>query len=227
MTTRKNKAVAKAPAIEKNDTLLVEEQSGKTEARNLADVSLDPAAHAMAAARLYNKGTFGEQSLTETYQALNDHVKAAAHGDLSHQRAMLAAQADALNAIFTEMARRAAVNMGEYINATQLYLRLGLKAQTQCRAPIEALDRLANGHVQTVKHVHINEGGQAVIADQFHHHAGGQRNAETADQPYEQCTCGPAMLGQDPLGNGVPITGVEGQTALSPSRRAVTGCAEG
>jgi hypothetical protein len=212
-------AKAKTPAIGKNHTLLVEEQSGKTEARNLADVSLDPAAHGMAAARLYNKGTFGEQSLTDTYQALTDHVKAAAHGDLSHQRAMLAAQADALNAIFTEMARRAAVNMGEHINATQLYLRLGLKAQTQCRATIEALDRLANGHVQTVKHVHINEGGQAVIADQFHHHAGGGANAESDEQSHEQRACGFPLFGEDPFGHPLPAASDERQATLSPSWR--------
>ena len=51
----------------------------------------------------------------------------------------LTAQAVALDAIFNEMARRAALNMGEYINAAETYLRLGLKAQAQCRATLQTL----------------------------------------------------------------------------------------
>jgi hypothetical protein len=37
---------------------------------------------------------------------------------------------------------------------------------------IEALDSLTSGRVQTVKHVHVNEGGQAIVADEFHQHRG-------------------------------------------------------
>lgn len=216
MTKRKTKTTA--PAAKPADQLQIAEVPGKSETRRLADISVEPAAHAMAAARLYNKGSFGEQGVTDIYDAVSDHVKAAERGDLSHQRAMLAAQADALNAIFTEMARRAACNMGEYLNATQLYLRLGLKAQAQCRATIEALDRIANGHVQTVKHVHVNEGGQAVIADQFHHHTGGKENGESVEQPHAPGTgatsAGSALPSPDPLGNGMPITSRERQPAL-------------
>jgi hypothetical protein len=49
-------------------------------------------------------------------------------GDLSAVEATLTAQAAALNAIFSELARRAALNMGEYLPATETYLRLALKA---------------------------------------------------------------------------------------------------
>lgn len=58
-------------------------------------------------------------------------------------RGLLVSQALALNAISAELARRAAANMGSNLPATESYMRLALKAQTQSRASIEVLDRLA------------------------------------------------------------------------------------
>jgi hypothetical protein len=203
------------------DKLFVEAEPGKSEERRFADISLDPAAHAMSATRLFNKGSFGEQHTTELFVSLTDKGKAAAAGDLSHQKSMLAAQADTLNSVFTEMARRAAINMGEYIGATETYMRLGLKAQAQCRATIEALDRLSSGRVQTVKHVHVSEGGQAIVADQFHQHTGGQKSGESAEQPHATGTAGesPALSGPDPLGPAVPIASGEGKAEVPHARR--------
>ena len=170
--------------------LSVARQTGKSDQRNLAEIALEPAAHAMATARLFNAGSFGSKiEETETYLALNDEIKAVANGDLSHHRALLAGQAIALNSIFTEMSRRAALNMGGYLQASETFMRLALKAQTQSRATIEALDRLANGREQTVRHVHVNEGGQAVIADEFHHHTGGQENEQSSEH-IEHCESG-------------------------------------
>jgi hypothetical protein len=174
----------------------------------------------MAATRLFARGTFGDLAINDLYEAHIDTCKAAKAGDLSHQKAILAAQADALNSIFTEMARRAALNMGEYIGATETYLRLGLKAQAQCRANIEALDSLTSGRVQTVKHVHVSEGGQAVIADSIHHHAGGKENAESNEQPHATGAAGtcPPLLGHDAQGSGLPISSSEGQPAMQNAR---------
>ena len=76
---------------------------------------------------------------------------------------------------------------------------------------------------QTVRHVHVNEGGQAVIADQFHHHAGGKENGQTADQPHATATgaagSGPAMLGHNAHGNGVPIPSDQGAEQVPDARR--------
>jgi hypothetical protein len=64
--------------------------------------------------------------------------------------------------------RLLAWSMGTYSQATERYARLALKAQANCRATLEALARLQQPREQTVKHVHINQGGQAVVADHFH-----------------------------------------------------------
>ena len=87
----------------------------------------------------------------------------------------------------------------------------------------EALANLHQPREQTVRHVHVNEGGQAVIADQFHHHAGGHQNAESAEQPHAAGTgaagSGPAMLGHDAQGNGLPIPVDQGGEAMPNARR--------
>ena len=215
----------KKPATDNPDSLRVDTKPGTTSERRLAEVALDPAAHGMATAQDFTKNAFGKQSVTDTYQIVQEAIAAAEKGDHSRQRAMLAGQSIALNTIFTEMARRAACNMGEHLKATELYMRLAFKAQAQCRATVEALDRLTNGHVQTVKHVHVAEGGQAVIADQFHNHDGGLKNGQIAEQPHGTGPVGtsPALYGPDPFGSGVPISGDQGQEAMPVARGAVTG----
>jgi hypothetical protein len=100
-------------------------------------------------------------------------------------------------------------------------MRLGLKAQAQCRATIEALDRLTSGRVQTVKHVHVNEGGQAIVADQFHQHTGGQKSGQSAEQPHATGEAGEsaALSGPHPLGEAVPIPGGERESEVPHARR--------
>lgn len=88
---------------------------------------------------------------------------------------------------------------------------------------LEALAKLHLPREQTVRHVHVNEGGLAVIADQFHHRAGGQRNAEPAEQPHAAGTgtagTSAALSSPDPIGNGVPVPGRKREAALPNARR--------
>ena len=100
-----------------------------------------------------------------------------------------------LDTMFTEMTRRMAPNMGEHLAATEIYARIALKAQAQSRATLEALAKLHQLCNQTVRHVHVNEGGQAVIADQVHHHAGGVENGKSIKQSHapEAANAGAAL----------------------------------
>ena len=142
-------------------------------------------------------------------------------GDLSFASAMLASQAITLDAMFTELARRAANNMGEYLNAGERYGRLAMKAQSNCRATLEALAKLHQPREQTVRHVHVNDGGQAIVADQFHNHAGGAENEKSVNQSDATGPAGTiaALPSPDPFGSGVPIPGGEGQAAMQDARR--------
>ncbi len=86
----------------------------------------------------YNK-EFGEMSINTLVADLGKLCELANNGDLSRAEALLTAQAHTLDAIFNNLGRRAALNAGEYMGACETYLRLALKAQSQCRATLEAM----------------------------------------------------------------------------------------
>jgi hypothetical protein len=210
-----------------NNALTVKPTPDETGAQAMARLLLEPdVRHALTASEFAGKA-LGNRIEGPGIMDFVDHVQRvsgnAEAGDLALASRLLAAQAITLDAMFTELARRVALNMGEYINAAESYGRLALKAQSNSRATLEALAKLHQPREQTVRHVHVNEGGQAVIADQFHHHAGGHRNAESAEQPHAAGTgpagSGPAMLGHDAQGNGLPVPGDNGCEAMPDARR--------
>ena len=76
---------------------------------------------------------------------------------------MLAAQAQTLDVIFNEYARLARLNTFGHTSAAESFMRLGLKAQTQCRATIETLAAIKNPpNVAFVKQANISNGPQQV-----------------------------------------------------------------
>ena len=100
---------------------------------------------------------------TESIAELRKKAEKVQAGDLSGMESLLVAQAIALDSIFTELARRAALDMGEYINAADTYMRLALKAQSQCRTTVEALAEIKNPRpVAFVKQANIANGPQQV-----------------------------------------------------------------
>ncbi|NJC04587.1 hypothetical protein GGQ97_000380 [Sphingomonas kaistensis] len=152
----------KASEAAKKDQLRVADDAGKSPERRMADTAVHPAVSAAATVLNFAKGTFGKLEITETVEALNDNVAAVKSGNLSGPEAMLVSQAHALNAIFTELARRSALNMGEYIEASEKYMRLALKAQAQCRATLETLGTLKNPPVVIARQANISAGPQQV-----------------------------------------------------------------
>jgi hypothetical protein len=98
---------------------------------------------------------------------------------------------------------------------------LALKAQANCRATLEALARLHQPREQIVKHVHVNQGAQAVVADRFHHHDGGRKNGKSVEQSDATGATGQraALPCPDPLGNRVPVSRREGEAAMQDAWR--------
>ena len=72
------------------------------------------------------------------------------------------AQAVALNAMFTQLAHRAQINLGQYLDASERYLRLALKAQGQCRATLETLAVIKNPPTVFARQANIAHGPQQV-----------------------------------------------------------------
>jgi hypothetical protein len=146
---------------EKN--LRVTNQEGKSRARILAELVVTPTVLNASTVTCFAKGMAGEIDITEAIVVMTEKVVKVKAGDLTDVETTLVAQAMALDAVFNEMARRAPANMGEYLNATETYLRLGLKAQAQCRATLQTLAEIKNPQPVTfVRQANIANGPQQV-----------------------------------------------------------------
>lgn len=155
--------MSKEPAkTSKANTLTVDRDPKKHKEQVHADLALNPAVNAAVLVQLFGKGTLGPLELGETLEAVMENVRSVKKGDMSGPEAILVSQASALNSIFTELARRAAANMGEYIDAADRYLRLALKAQAQCRATIETLAEMKNPRLVIARQANIANGPQQV-----------------------------------------------------------------
>jgi len=226
--TRAKAAKAKPaqPAPGPNNTFQVTQTATEDPGFAMARAILAPDfRHAVTASQV-NKAKFGEMSggavgLGDYAEAIRVKGNQAAKGELEFVSRMLAAQAVTLDNVFTELARRMALNMGEHLNATDIYARHAMKAQAQSRATLEALAKLHQPREQTVRHVHVGQGGQAVVADEFHHHAGGAENGKSNDQSHAARDPGavPALPCPDPLGDAVPIPGGAREATLQDARR--------
>jgi len=211
------------PSGEKGKLEIVKRKDEKV-GRTLARVTLDPQTRNASLAMTYGTQMFGDglvPELMETSAVLGEEIQQAMKGDLSLATRVFTSQSFALDALFTEMARRAGLNMGQYPEAADRYMRLALKAQSACRTTLEALAKLHQPREQTVKHVHVNSGGQAVVADTIHQIAGGNENAKTNEQSLATAADGKsaALPSPDPLGDGVSITSREEQAAMQDARR--------
>lgn len=110
-----------------------------------------------------HSGVAGGTELNELVKSTRAVVGRAAKGETDQADGLLTSQAIALNAVFLEMSRRAALNMGQHMGAMETYMRLALKAQSQCRTTLETLAEIKNPRaVAFVKHANIAGGHQQV-----------------------------------------------------------------
>jgi hypothetical protein len=95
---------------------------------------------------------------------LSAQVAAVNRGDMSRAEAMLIAQAHTLDELFANLARRSSSNIGAgYLDAADRYMRLALKAQSQCRTTLETLAEIKNPRaVAFVRQANISHGPQQV-----------------------------------------------------------------
>ena len=138
------KAKGKPDAANPNtNTLTVLAKPGDTESVTIARTLLRPCVQAASTLKKYTEWMVGAD-LTGLVEELDAQAKAANDGDLKRPEGMLMIQAHTLDAIFNSLAQRAALNMGEYLDAADRYMRLALKAQSQCRATLETLAAVKN-----------------------------------------------------------------------------------
>jgi len=139
-------------------------QDDASEARihnhNSARAVLDPTIQAAFTLTQYGK-LFGSPDLGALVSSLSEQASACSEGDMKRTETMLTSQAHTLDAIFNNLAR-CAIN-ADYVDHFDRYLKLALRAQSQCRATLEAISAIKNPPVMGyVRQANIAHGPQQV-----------------------------------------------------------------
>lgn len=116
----------------------------------------------ISAAAIMEKWSPDTYDVNVLAEELAVQVKAVNHGDMQRTEGILISQAQALDAIFVNLMRRS-VNQ---TNAAhwEMYMRMGMKAQSQCRATLQVLAEIKNPRsVAFVKQANVNNGGHQQV----------------------------------------------------------------
>lgn len=214
------------PPSGKRTAIVMERTNGETDDQITARALLDPCTRHAFTAMPFIGANLSEScplpGAMDFVDGLRSIAGKAEAGNMALVNRMLATQAVVLDAIFGEFARRSSLNMGSHVDAAERYARLALKAQANSRATLEALAKLHQPREQIVRHVHVNEGGQAIVADQVNHYAGGAGNAEADKQSHAAGALGECstMPCPDPAGRRVPVPGGQGAEEMPHARRS-------
>ncbi len=135
--------MTKMPTKRKKDpsTAVIEQERDQSKARASARTALRPSLQSALTIKEYVPH-FGELDLVYLIDELRKQIGQSIGGNLERAEAMLTTQAHTLDAIFNDLARRAI--HADYISALDSYLKLGLRAQSQCRATWETLAMIKN-----------------------------------------------------------------------------------
>ncbi len=91
---------------------------------------------------------------------LRDQAAAVQSGDLAHAEAMLINQASALQSLFVRLTERA-MEQGHMPNL-EGFMRMALRAQSQCRATLETLAAIKNPPIVYARQANVTTGPQQI-----------------------------------------------------------------
>lgn len=129
--------------------------------RNVADLVTSPA---MAALRVINASEGAAMAETLDVPALLEVLRnqgdAVIRGDVARTEAMLVSQATALQTLFARLTEKA---LGaEYLGHFEAFMKLALRAQSQCRATLETLAAIKNPPVVYAQQANVTTGPQQI-----------------------------------------------------------------
>jgi hypothetical protein len=144
----------------------------------------------------------------------------AAAESANEMEALLAIQMFATHDLSMELMRRA--KQADNLRVMAEYGTLATKLSRTMTTQIEALGKLRRGGEQTVRveHVHVYQGGQAVVGVVNQGGTGG--NGKRVGQSYGPgvaAALGTTLLGQDQAGDGMPMPSDAGAEKVPHSRR--------
>jgi hypothetical protein len=156
--------IAAAPEAEKFPRKTIQCVSGPSDdekGRSYAKLIMSPDLAAGRVISIMQPKSLAEDIDTPTLLAeLRDQAKAVQGGDLAHAEAMLINQASALQALFVRLSERAAEQ--QTMPIYEGFMRMALRAQSQCRATLETLATIKNPPIVYAKQANVTTGPQQV-----------------------------------------------------------------
>lgn len=125
---------------------------------SIAKTLMRPEVGAASAIEQWQRDTHDVNALASELSA---QVEAVNRGDMRRPEGMLVAQAHTLHDVFNILLRRATTQ--QYLSQWETYMRMAMKAQSQCRMTLETLSEMKNPKaVAFVKQANIANGPQQV-----------------------------------------------------------------
>lgn len=133
----------------------------ESQVKAMARAALTPEVQAALTIAQWQAQTFSEKvDINATIRELKEQSKILKAGDMSRAESMLLAQAQTLDELFNNLARKA--HRCEYMSQFEANLKLALKAQNQCRMTLETLSNIKNPPIVYAKQANIAHGPQQV-----------------------------------------------------------------
>lgn len=151
------------PKPDTNETLKVTDgKNGITKGMTNSQIVSTLAVHGVGnayVARKYAMSHPDQVDITDIFNSITQVAQEVADGNLNKVETILVGQAIALDAMFQNLALRS--SKAEYMKNLDTYMRLALKAQSQCRTTIEAIGMLKNP-APYIRQANIAHGHQQV-----------------------------------------------------------------
>ena len=153
---------AVAPSEPKAMDIEIQKDRGESDGQALARKVMQPSILSAVTLNAYRPEGVPMIPLQDLVNEVRAQGRLTNEGNLERPVATLTAQAHVLDSIFNKLAARASINIGHYPEAVERYLKLALRAQSQCRATLETLAAIKNPPVVFAKQANIAHGHQQV-----------------------------------------------------------------
>ena len=160
-----NSQLTSEPETPKPDAVSMVLHEEEDAALEQARTFIGPSVSNAFALQQFCQGTLGNMQLENLLVAMVETSNRVNANELRDVAATLSSQAILLNTMFGELACRAAFNLnsgGGPKPETEVYLKLALKVQNQCRMTLETLSNIKNPPAIYAKQANIAHGPQQV-----------------------------------------------------------------
>jgi hypothetical protein len=148
--------------MSKKSVVKLSVRDGQSKEEALAEFWLSPSTMGASVIDAYKKNVQGDElSFEMALDVLKNNTKSINAGEVEKIEAMLMCQANALEVMFSYLARKALAQ--QYFNQYQANIQLALKAQNQCRTTLQTLIQLKQpNQTAFIKQANIANGNQQV-----------------------------------------------------------------